>query len=472
MRARSRDREEHGSTVMQIRIYSVVLAAVAAGAVDATLPRFDASHWHVVGLLLLMSLVAERRSIQIAPQVELSVSFIPLVLAAVLFGPGSAAVVGAGAILGDLRGPIERLVVLAASRILSGIAAGMAAGAAGVIAGQSLSHFVAASAAAAAAGAGSDFLAGAVTSAIRRGQGPLELWRLVRGSFAVSLLLYTPLTALFAYAYVGSGLLALGFFVIPVLAAHLSHAMHSRQCQLIRELRETNDRLEGANGRLRRVNLSFAAAMVRALDSRDTYTAGHSAAVAVYSRDIARELGLSAGEVELVHLSGLVHDIGKIGLRAEVLQKQAALTDEEWAEMRRHSEIGARILVEVRDYEHVASIVRSHHERWDGAGYPDGLAGEEIPRLARIISVADSYNAMTSDRPYRRGMPPEVAINQLQLGKGTQFDEELVDAFLAVLARESEPYRRGLLADFSLEAMQHEAPSSSADEAGPARLAA
>jgi putative nucleotidyltransferase with HDIG domain len=279
----------------------------------------------------------------------------------------------------------------------------------------------------------------------------------VRGSLAVSIALDTPLTALFAYAYVGSGKFVLAFFLIPVLAAHLSHAMHSRQVELIDELQTTNERLEDANTRLRRINLSFAAAMVRALDSRDAYTAGHSAAVAVYSRDIARELALPAEDVELIHLAGLVHDIGKIGLRAEVLQKQSALDDAEWAEMRRHSEIGARILVEVEDYGEIARIVRSHHERYDGAGYPDGLAGEAIPPLSRIIAVADAYNAMTSDRPYRRAMAPDVAMQQLVLGKGTQFEPALVDAFVAVLERESEPYRRGLQADFSLEAMQHAA---------------
>jgi putative nucleotidyltransferase with HDIG domain len=456
---------------MQIRIYSVALSAAAAAAAAVTLADGMHGPWRVIALLTLMSVVAEGRSIQIAPQVELSVSFIPLVLAAVLFGPAGAAIVGLGAILGDRRGPLERFLILASSRALAGIAAGCAAQATvGMPTGQRLDHFLAASAAAAAVGAGADFLMGSVVSVLRGGQGPVGLWRLVRNSFVVSLLLYTPLTALFAYAYVGSGLLALAFFVIPVLAAHLSHRMHSRQAHLIDELQETNERLEKANSHLRSVNLSFAAAMVRTVESRDPYTAGHSAAVALYSRDIARELGLSQEEVEMVHLSGLVHDIGKIGLRAEVLQKQSALTDEEWAEMRRHSEIGARILVEVRDYEEVASIVRSHHERWDGAGYPDGLRATQIPRLARIISVADSYNAMTSDRPYRRGMAPDVAINQLVTGKGTQFDGELVDAFLAVLARESESYRRGLLADFSLEAMQSVAPAPRGER--PPRLTA
>jgi putative nucleotidyltransferase with HDIG domain len=258
----------------------------------------------------------------------------------------------------------------------------------------------------------------------------------------------------------------LAFFVVPLIAAHLSFRMHARQAQLIEELGESNERLEAANEHLRRVNVSFAAAMVRALDSRDKYTAGHSAAVAVYCRDIAVELGLAEADVTRVHLAALVHDIGKIGINAELLEKRSALDDDEWAEMRRHPEIGARILAEVEDYSDIALVVRSHHERWDGVGYPDGLAGHAIPRLARIIAVADSYNAMTSDRAYRAAMTTDRAIQQLILGRGSQFEAPLVDAFLAVLERETEPYQRGLLADFSIEAVRHSVLSAD-DDAAP-----
>jgi HD-GYP domain-containing protein (c-di-GMP phosphodiesterase class II) len=129
-----------------------------------------------------------------------------------------------------------------------------------------------------------------------------------------------------------------------------------------------------------------------------------------------------------------------------VLEKQAALDDGEWDEMRRHSAIGEAILLEVPGYADMAEVVRSHHERWDGRGYPDNLAGEQIPYLARIIAVADSYNAMTSDRPYRRAMNPERAIEQLNLGKGSQYEPGLVDAFLRVLARAPEWYRKGYFA--------------------------
>jgi HD-GYP domain-containing protein (c-di-GMP phosphodiesterase class II) len=142
--------------------------------------------------------------------------------------------------------------------------------------------------------------------------------------------------------------------------------------------------------------------------------------------------------------------------------------------MRRHSEIGAQILVEVEDYAEVARIVRSHHERYDGAGYPDGLAHEEIPLLARVIAVADAYNAMTSDRPYRGAMSPETAIQQLLNGRDSQFQAELVDAFVAVLEREQQSYRLGKMVRFELESMKHvelRPPSPPAAPQAPAAAA-
>jgi HD-GYP domain-containing protein (c-di-GMP phosphodiesterase class II) len=136
-----------------------------------------------------------------------------------------------------------------------------------------------------------------------------------------------------------------------------------------------------------------------------------------------------------------VHDIGKIGLPAGLLEKPGALTLEERREMQRHSEIGERILANVATYAEIASVVRHHHERVDGGGYPDGLAGNEIPLLSRIIAVADAYNAMTSDRPYRDAMPSQVARLRLAQAVESQFDTSVVAAFEAVLVSGDEDYR-------------------------------
>jgi HD-GYP domain-containing protein (c-di-GMP phosphodiesterase class II) len=154
-------------------------------------------------------------------------------------------------------------------------------------------------------------------------------------------------------------------------------------------------------------------------------------------------MGLSGDDQQLVYLSGLVHDIGKIGLPAGLLEKPGALTLDERRQMQEHSEIGERILSKVEDYADIARIVRHHHERIDGHGYPDGIEGEEIPLLSRIIGVADAYDAMTSDRPYREAMPSRVARLRLAQSVESQFDTTVVAAFEAVLAGADEQYRAG-----------------------------
>src|SRR5258707_13426734 len=161
-------------------------------------------------------------------------------------------------------------------------------------------------------------------------------------------------------------------------------------------------------------------------------------------------MGLSPEQLQLAHVAGLVHDIGKIGLHAGLVEKPGALTLEERREMQRHSEIGERILANVATYGEIAAIVRHHHERVDGGGYPDGLSADEIPLLSRIIAVADAYNAMTSDRPYRDAMPSQVARLRLAQAVETQFDTAVVAAFEAILTTASEDYRTASSPEFVL----------------------
>lgn len=268
---------------------------------------------------------------------------------------------------------------------------------------------------------------------------------------AASLPLYAPIVALLAFAYQEVSPWTLPLFFVPALAAQRLFALYEHQ-------RGLTEDLIGANERLQRANLSFATALVATLDARDRYTAGHSAAVAIYARDIAERLALPEDQVNVAHLCGLVHDIGKIGLPPGLLEKPGALTLEERRMMERHSEIGEGILCKVSDYSEIAKIVRHHHERVDGQGYPDGFSGDEIPMISRIIAVADAYNAMTSDRPYRDAMPSRVARLRLAQSVESQFDTTVVAAFEAILAGATEEYRAGSRTDFNLEAQEHEAP--------------
>jgi hypothetical protein len=449
-----------------IRAYAMSLAAASLLITVAAAVNGGLGRWEAVVVRAAVGVGGRSPTIRISTRVELSGSLIPLAMAAVLFGPAAAAVVGMASMLSDRRGPIERFVIFSCGRALAGACAGLGAMAVpATMAGAGLGHLFVAAAAAAAPAALVEFSVTALTLWLRHRTSPVELWRLARMHALVTVVLCAPVAGLFAYAYRASGVWVLAFFAIPVAASRFAFGMHAPKEQLIGALEQANAELEVANGHLRRINMSFAEALVKAIDGRDAYTAGHSKAVAEYSRDIASELGLPRDEVLRIHLCGLVHDIGKIGVRAEVLEKQAALDDGEWDEMRRHSAIGEAILLEVPGYAHMAAVVRSHHERWDGGGYPDNLVGERIPPLARVIAVADSYNAMTSDRPYRRAMTPERAIEQLVLGKGSQYEAAPVDAFLRVLARAPGWYRRGY---FTLEG---EEPARIESPAFPAVLA-
>jgi putative nucleotidyltransferase with HDIG domain len=175
-------------------------------------------------------------------------------------------------------------------------------------------------------------------------------------------------------------------------------------------------------------------ALAEVIDIRDSGTAAHSETVGRYAGAIARELGLQADLVERVRFGGIVHDVGKIGIPDSVLRKPGWLDQEDWIEMRRHPEIGARIL-RGANLDDIGEWVLAHHERPDGRGYPKGIEGADIPLEARILAVADAYEAMTSDRVYRPAMTPKAAREELRRCAGSQFDPRVVDAFLALLER-------------------------------------
>jgi len=177
--------------------------------------------------------------------------------------------------------------------------------------------------------------------------------------------------------------------------------------------------------------------LAETLDLRDPGTARQSRTVGVFARQTAVQLGLSADRVDRIHAAGVLHDLGKLGITDAILYKPGALDDSEWREIRRHPEIGARIL-EHAGLRDIATWVRAHHERVDGHGYPDQLRDEEIAVEARILAVADAYEAMIAERPYRAGMPAHDARGELERCAGTQFDPDVVDAFLATLSDERE----------------------------------
>src|SRR5215208_622931 len=170
--------------------------------------------------------------------------------------------------------------------------------------------------------------------------------------------------------------------------------------------------------------------LTSAVDAKDAYTCGHSERVALLSRHLAAEIKLSEHDIDRIYMAGLLHDVGKIGVPEAVLQKTGKLTEEEFEQMKRHPQIGARILQDIKQVREIVPGVLHHHERYDGKGYPTGLAGEKIPLMGRIICLADCFDAMTSNRTYRKALPLEVALTEIRRCSGTQFDPRLTEYFL------------------------------------------
>ncbi len=256
-------------------------------------------------------------------------------------------------------------------------------------------------------------------------------------SLGVLLLLGLAIAALYAVA----GIVTVALLFIPLLASQYMFKLLVREKQHLAKQKELSDKyLE--------MNIGLAAAMVVLLDSKDEYTAQHSAAVAMYCRDIATALELPEHEADALHLAGLLHDLGKVGVPDAVLRKTTVLDDEDWVSIREHPEKGAEVLSHLVAYQEVADIVRYHHERLDGSGYPSGIHGESIPELSRILAVADSYHAMTSDRPYHSARSSFEALKELRLLAGHTLDERYVEVLARVLRDKDLAYRDGSSTDF------------------------
>jgi putative nucleotidyltransferase with HDIG domain len=430
--------------------YGLTLAALALSLVAALLVaglRFEGPLWQLA-ILAAVALVAERQPVRITPNTEITVAVLPMLFAAVVYGPLDAIAVGTLGLLADFRTPHIRWLIWSATRVLAGGLAGLAV--IGLLPLEpTVGELIIAVVAAALIEALVDSSISAITVALRGTGSYGAFLRSVKPVLISSLAVHVPAIVVLAYAYGQASEWTVLLFFAPGFAAHSLY-------RLYREQRQAAEELAVANVRLQRANLSFASALVATLDARDRYTAGHSAAVAIYARDIASRMGLSEDDQRLVHLCGLVHDIGKIGLAPGLLEKPGALTLDERRQMEQHSVIGERILRKVEDYGEIAKIVRHHHERFDGQGYPDGVPGDDIPLLSRIISVADAYNAMTSDRPYRDAMPSRVARLRLAQAVETQFDTHIVAAFEAILAGATEEYRTGTGVSFEVEAEAHD----------------
>ncbi len=238
--------------------------------------------------------------------------------------------------------------------------------------------------------------------------------------------------------------------VLPLLTLWIAERQYvDRSRATVTELRMSNDELEAANarlfglldenrqllGRMQRSYLGTITSLAHAVEAKDPYTSGHTERVAEVALLLARELDFDDSQLAAVKVGAIIHDIGKVGTPDQILSKPGALTADEIREIRKHPEVASQIVAELELPTAVKQMVRSHHERFDGDGYPDGLVGEQIPLAARILSVAEALDAMTSDRPYRDAMPLDVACAEIRDNAGTQFCPRVVAALTKSLAR-------------------------------------
>jgi putative nucleotidyltransferase with HDIG domain len=411
------------------------------------LPAIEADALRDALLLIALAIAGEELSVWFSDRMTLSASNLPILLAVMFLDPSTAIIVAAVVgVWGAWREDSHDLAVFNASNfVLSAFMAivvfQIAATSLGVEAGVLSVALLVAGMAASVAHECTNLLVLSLGARVKYGKDVTTFWREEARPFFTSLLLLSGLGLAVAALYATAGIIAVVLLFIPLLASQYMFKL------LVRE-REHVARQKLLSDQYLEMNIGLAAAMVVLLDSKDEYTAQHSAAVAMYCRDIAMALGLPDEEVEAVHLAGLLHDLGKVGVPDAVLRKTQALEEEDWDYLRQHPEKGAEVLSHLANYEDVADIVRYHHERLDGSGYPLGVHGDAIPKLSRILAVADSYHAMTSDRPYRAKRGSFEALKELRLLAGHTLDEQYVEALASVLRDKNLSYRDGSSTDF------------------------
>ncbi len=432
-------------------VIGLELAALAAAvALGAWANRF--SHWELplLAVLSAAAVVGDLLAFDVPGQrVKASTSFLAIVTAAVFAGPTPAAILGAVTIVAAwVRSPraphylLNNFLTYAWFPLISGLAFHAVETATGTTNADGVFYLLVFSMFVLAqvinftmiAGYSCYVDGGRLTDKIRRVLIPVMPSELVAALLAVGI----------AYLYVTVGLATVALFAVALACSqYLIGALILSQ--------QRADELELRAKQLAGFQVALLGALLRTLDLRDRMTARHSAAVARYSREIAAAAGLSEGDQELVHTAGLLHDIGKFVLPDRILKGDAELTELDWEEIKKHPYEGARIVSQIDGYQPVGEIVLAHHERMDGLGYPRGLQGDQIPVLARIIAVADTYDVLTARDSYREPVSSFEAMTELRRVAGTQLDGRFVEVLNEVLADKGFSYRHGEDADFEAE---------------------
>lgn len=401
-------------------------------------------------LLSLVAVIAANMAVEFSPKIAVSVVNLPLLLAIVFIGPVGASIVAiCGALWTARKWAMPPI----------GIAFNVAAATIEVILSAELFLFISKrlgistsdmslelAAAAALAAATLLLINFTFNTALTFVKYPGTLVSLWKSNFLPSLpsqIILIGIGLVILTIYAKAGLIASLFFV-PIFASQHVFKLLVQQKELLGEQTKLSQDLMG-------MNIGLAGALIMLLDSKDHYTASHSASVAVYCRDMGQLMGMSEDQQRMAHMAGLLHDLGKVGTPDAILKKEGKLTPQEWEQIKLHPETGADALAQLATHKDIANIIRHHQEQFDGSGYPDGLAGNEIPELSRMLAVADTYHALTSDRPYRKAQSPFEALVSLRQVAGSQLDPKYVEVLALVLKNEDLGYREGSKADFLSE---------------------
>jgi hypothetical protein len=425
-----------------VRQYVLVVAALGALSVAGGTRglRLDGIDPLMLAILLGLAAVTQRMPVFLFRSSAISVSFAAVIASYVLYGTGIGVFVslvqaGVNAFT-PKRKPLVKAVFNAGSLATSAFVAGEIyrlfspergdiASTVLAVGASALGYFL----------VNTGLTAGVI--ALSEGRGFFEVWRTNYAWMPVNFLATAAQGAALALASQALGVFGVLVFTLPLGVAWYSFRLYMSKSSEVRqrnaELQSVNDMLKRTNDRLEESHLSVIGALIGALEAKENARAQQAALTMTQAVAVAESLGLSDDEVAAIKLGALFHDIGTIGVPESVLRKPGSLDEREWSEVRAHATIGANLLSNVPMLERVRPIVLSHHERYDGTGYPQGLREDQIPLAAQIIAVADAYQAMTAARPYRGALSSKNALAELRANAGTQFNPVVVEAFIAIV---------------------------------------
>jgi HD-GYP domain-containing protein (c-di-GMP phosphodiesterase class II) len=430
---------------MNTRVYAYTVGALGLACVIASLRdlRLESVDVLMLAILIALAAVTQRLPVFLFRSSAISVSFASVIASYVLYGTGIGVVVslfqaGVNAFT-PKRKPLVKAAFNAGSLATSAFVAGELyrlfspergdiAATCIAVAVSALGYFL----------VNTGLTAGVI--ALSERQTFFAVWRTNYAWMPVNFLATAAQGAALALASQALGVFGVLVFTLPLAVAWYSFRLYMSKSSEVRarnaELQSVNAMLRRTNDRLEESHLSVIGALIGALEAKENARAASAAATMTFAVAVAERLGLAEDEVAAIKLGALFHDIGTIGVPETVLRKPGALDEQEWSEVKAHATIGANLLSNVPMLERVRPIVLSHHERYDGTGYPAGLKEDQIPLAAQIIAVADAYQAMTAERPYRAAMSSKDALRELRANAGTQFNPVVVEAFISTVVGE------------------------------------